>query len=236
MGKFWGMTSLHNILQHIVPNLLNQDEFVWWPSTSCFSVKSAFDRLSIGWDQALTLSVEKLAALKLIWKSKTPSNIQLFGWRLFHNRLQTRDELAKRCVLSGALNLACPLCLGFEETHTHLFLSCRVAAEVWKFIMEWVGVNLNPTILSIPEHFLRFHSGVCRRDRNNLCSIIIWLSVVRAIWLVRNNIVFNGRGKGSREIFFMAKLLTWDWFYAAFSGELQLSVTSWMANPLQVLL
>ncbi|XP_058776651.1 uncharacterized protein LOC131650971 [Vicia villosa] len=227
--------SLINILQHIEPNVLNQDVFIWWPSAASFSVKSAFDRLSIGWDQSLSLSVEELAVLKLIWKSKVPSNIQVFGWRLLHNRLQTRDELARRGALSGALNLACPLCSAFEETHYHLFFSCCVAAEVWNFIMEWVGVIFYPTNFSIPEHFLRFNSVLCRRDRNNLSSIFIWLSVIRAIWLVRNDIVFNGGAKGSREICFMAKMLAWEWFYAAFSGEFQLpSVISWMDNPVQV--
>ncbi|KAI5421221.1 hypothetical protein KIW84_044889 [Lathyrus oleraceus] len=44
-------------------------------------------------------------ALNLLWKTNAPSNIQVFTLRLFLNRLQTKDELAKRGIMSSSHNM-----------------------------------------------------------------------------------------------------------------------------------
>lgn len=44
--------------------------------------------------------------------------------------------LAKLKALADIHNLVCLFCLGPEETHSHLFLSCSVVEVVWHQIMD----------------------------------------------------------------------------------------------------
>lgn len=134
--------NLPSILHHIQPILNQQNLCVWWSTTADFSVKSTFERLCACKDQNLIFSTGLLSSLKYDWKSNVPSNIQGFAWRLFHRKLLTRDELAKRGVIFGVYNLVYSLCIGAYETHHHLLIICHVDVEVWLSILDWVGVNL----------------------------------------------------------------------------------------------
>ncbi|XP_058725463.1 uncharacterized protein LOC131596737 [Vicia villosa] len=166
-----------------------------------------------------------------VWKSDALGNIQVFAWRLLHSRLQTRDELFKRHVISGQHNLGFPLCSHQNESQFHLFLSCRVAKEVWLSIFDWVQVAGNFSSISVSDHLIWFVSVMSGGTRKN-CKILIWLSVVRAIWLIRNDILFNGGLQGSREIVVVAKSLAWEWFCAVKHGQCSLTHDEWNSCPL----
>lgn len=115
--------------------------FVWWSDSRGFSVKSAYLRLHSCAKQLFVPSSDLKVALKCVWKTIGPSNVQVFAWRLILNRLQTRDEFAKRGVISGAHSLVCMLCRRLEESHNHIFLHCIVVSQVWSSIFDWLWVN-----------------------------------------------------------------------------------------------
>lgn len=126
-------------------------------------------------------------------------HFQIFAGRLLLSRLQTIDELAKRGLISGMHKLGCPLCLCENETHYHLFIVCHVAKEVWSFIFDWVQVEGNFYFPAVSNHLLWFASAMLARTRKN-CRVLIWLSVVREIRLIENDILFNGGCKGVRRL------------------------------------
>lgn len=189
------VSELHYInffLQNFSPSVVVPYRFVWWSDSRGFSVKSAYLRLHSCVEQLFVSSSDLKVALKCVWKTIGPSNVQVFAWRLILNRLQTRDEFAKRGVISGAHSLVCPLCRRLEESHNHIFLHCIVVSQVWSSIFDWLWVN-----------YIILKGRVKR-----ICRIFIWLAEERVVWLIRNDTLFNGGMKGVREIVLVVKSLT----------------------------
>ena len=69
------------------------------------------------------------------------------------DRLPTRSNLAKRGL--QLTNLSCPFCLECVETGQHLFVTCKVAQNVWDQCERWVE-NVTGRHKSIIAHFLSF--------------------------------------------------------------------------------
>ncbi|XP_058774320.1 uncharacterized protein LOC131648593 [Vicia villosa] len=207
------------LLQHISPVLTVPDRFVWrWDSVG-FSFKSAYANLMSCVRNQVLLGLSDKKALNCIWKTFVPYNVSLFSWRLILARLQTKDELAKRGVLPWNHCLACPLCLRQEETYLHLFLNCSVAEEVWSLILDWMGYVYSKPSVGISDHMLLFVSALRGKVKKGLRGLI-WLAIVRAIWLSRNAILFKGGIKESQDIVILAKCLSWDWLCARSLGSL----------------
>ncbi|GKV09265.1 hypothetical protein SLEP1_g20790 [Rubroshorea leprosula] len=75
-----------------------EDSWKWVHSSDgCYSVKAAYEFLTPN----SSFFEEKWA--KVIWNRYVPSKVNVFGWRMFLNRLATIDNLCKRgIVLSGS--------------------------------------------------------------------------------------------------------------------------------------
>ena len=88
----------------------SRDFLIWRvdPSGS-YSTKSAYNLLK---DEGN--SVTEDSASKIIWRLKIPPRASSFSWRIFKNRLPTRDNLRRRHVELPSYN--CPLCDQDEET------------------------------------------------------------------------------------------------------------------------
>ena len=68
-------------------------------------------------------------ATKWIWKSKSTMKIEVFGWLLLSDRLNTRNML-KRRQYNIADNNDCILCgLPIEETVQYLFFNCSFSSS-----------------------------------------------------------------------------------------------------------
>lgn len=148
--------NLLNIMYDVSPISNLSNKVVWWGDANGYSIKSAFLRLSSLLNYDFQSDTKLNLALNCICKSNVPSNIQVFVWRLFLIRLQIRDKLAKRGVISSVHSLICLLCLGPEEFHCHLFLKYSIVVEVWCCILDWAGLcRLSPWIY-IYEHLLFF--------------------------------------------------------------------------------
>ncbi|XP_058779060.1 uncharacterized protein LOC131653017 [Vicia villosa] len=78
-------------------------------------------------------------AFNLLWKMDVPYKIKTFGWRLFLNRLPTKDLLVYRGIDIPISNLNCIFCEAHVEEVDHLFSKCFVIKLVWNEIASWVG-------------------------------------------------------------------------------------------------
>jgi len=58
-----------------------------------------------------------------VWHKQVPLKVLLFAWKLFQNRLPTKDNLLRRQVLHSN-NIACVGGCGSPETAEHLLLGC----------------------------------------------------------------------------------------------------------------
>ncbi|XP_039685099.1 uncharacterized protein [Medicago truncatula] len=89
-----------------------------------------------------------------VWHKHIPSKVSLMVWRLFRNRLPTRDNLIRR----GTLHLDASTCVtgcGASETALHLFLLCDLSSTLWLEVRLWLGIYaVSPADLR--QHFQQF--------------------------------------------------------------------------------
>ncbi|KAI5384585.1 hypothetical protein KIW84_071548 [Lathyrus oleraceus] len=61
--------------------------------------------------------------LELIWNTKIPMKVKIFGWRLLLDRLPTRSNLVVRGAISNIHDKVCVFCFNFVEDNNHVFIS-----------------------------------------------------------------------------------------------------------------
>ena len=82
-----------------------------------------------------------------VWLKHIPLKIYLFSWRLFRNRLPTKDNLITRGIIQAEANVCVGGC-GFEESADHLFITCRHFSQLWTHIcssLDISSVNISAT-------------------------------------------------------------------------------------------
>ncbi|GAU40087.1 hypothetical protein TSUD_151310 [Trifolium subterraneum] len=109
--------------------------WVWklHPSQS-YSVRSAYSYLTMSDGSP----VEDVASF--LWVKSVPLKVNIFIWRLFLNRLPTKDNLLRRGVIEVHQVLCATNC-GKSENATHLFLQCDVYNQVWQMVLNWTGMT-----------------------------------------------------------------------------------------------
>jgi hypothetical protein len=129
------------------PNVV--DQWLWrYDPGGGYTVRGAYSLLTCtdAPDEALTTS--------LVWHKQVPVKVSVLAWRLFRNRLPTKDNLVKRHIIASNAHFCVTGCGGVETAH-HLFLSCPVFAQLWSLIRSWVGISSADPWL-IHDHFIQF--------------------------------------------------------------------------------
>ncbi|XP_058741775.1 uncharacterized protein LOC131614168 [Vicia villosa] len=125
----------------IIPNYIyslamgdTSDDILWNISKDeSFSVSSCYEHYA-GRRNLFGPLNKNDGALVLIWKLKVPSKIKAFGWRLFVNRLPTKDLLVNRRIALSLENTKCVFCGIDPESRGHSFFDCKMVEVVWKEI------------------------------------------------------------------------------------------------------
>ncbi|GLT75161.1 hypothetical protein SLA2020_469070 [Shorea laevis] len=146
---------------------------------------------------------------KIIWSPFTPSKVSIFAWRLFLNRLPTKDNLIIRGV-DLASNPNCVLCGDYIDRapqsylcHLPLFSKCL---EVGLLL---VGV---PFILTAnaPLLITELCSLMDARKSWNCWALSI-LTTAWTIWYFRSGIVFNKLNWEENNIYDLIQAKTFCW-------------------------
>jgi len=72
-----------------------------------------------------------------MWKAHLPLKIKTFLWMMWHNRVQTGEQLKRRKCKGYE---KCKYC-GKLETLNHIFFNCNIAQIMW----VWVRISLRWT-------------------------------------------------------------------------------------------
>jgi len=67
--------------------------------------------------------------------------VVLFAWRLFRDRLPTKDSLIRRGIIDHESHLCVGGC-GSEKTSSHLFLHRNILGSVWHLIYQWMSISM----------------------------------------------------------------------------------------------
>jgi len=113
---------------------------------ACYTVSGVYNFLTIQDPQHFTQVSD------FIWHKDVPLKVSLFAWRLFRNRLPTKDNLSRRRVIPHDAQLCVTGCSNIESTN-NLFLGCIVLNSIWHLVCNWIGfASVDP--LGISGHFL----------------------------------------------------------------------------------
>lgn len=120
--------DLTSILQSVTLQVQKEDKWLWnFEKSNVFSVRSGYNHLTA------TYTVVNPVDAKLLWHKDIPLKVVIFDWRLFRNRLPTKDYLFWRGILNNDYRMCASGC-GSLETLNHLFLHCSFFGAVWYYI------------------------------------------------------------------------------------------------------
>ncbi|KAH1231715.1 hypothetical protein GmHk_09G024546 [Glycine max] len=202
-------------------------DLLWWkPDTNgVFTTKSAYKVL-----QEAHHSDREDSVFKLIWNLKIPPKVRAFSWRLFKNRLPTRDNLSKRQV--ALPSYSCPLCDHEEETIYHLMFNCEKTRSLWWETMRWVN-RVGPYSIDPKIHFLQFTQWNTK-DSTNKAWEFLWLALSFSIWYHRNANIFKNQQFSPEKVMDDALFHTWSWLKCV-EKDFQMHFNFWSSNLKDVL-
>jgi hypothetical protein len=174
-----------------------------------FSVSSLYCYLSGIIIPPISLEPDIIRDLGFVWKSLAPSKVIVFSWQLLRRRLPTMVNLAKCGVVGEGSNPLYVLCPMELESEGHLFGNCAFASALWDKVFHWFGwggvVPREPQLL--------FGKFIARRG-NDKCFkglVAVWHAVVWAIWITRNDLIFNSKVPVIQEVFDRITMHSWMW-------------------------
>ncbi|KAE9594954.1 hypothetical protein Lal_00041263 [Lupinus albus] len=166
----------------------------------------------------------------LFWKSKAPLKVLTFVWRLFQDKIPTKDALLKQGItLHDGEGSLCVFCNEYPESATHLFSTCSISYSVWQHIYRWLNICV-ALPLSFYTHYSFFLGLVKTRKGWKLWSII-WHATIWTLWLARNDIVFNKAKSSIQQLLNSVMVKSWLWTKAQ-QGQEHILFEDWASNPL----
>ncbi|GKC82789.1 RNA-directed DNA polymerase, eukaryota, partial [Tanacetum coccineum] len=76
------------------------------------------------------------------WVKFVPIKVNIFAWKLYLDRLPTRDNLLHRGVFVP--NSVCPICTSAQEDCSHLFFKCCLVTNIVRRICRWWNIDWSP--------------------------------------------------------------------------------------------
>jgi len=118
-----------------------------------------------------------------IWNTRIPLKIQIFIWMVWHDRIQTAEQL-KKWKWGGQVH--CKLC-GEKEVLDHLLFRCPMAVFVWCWVRDSLGWQ------HIPSSLEDFQSGFLGEPgaKSNRTIIFLFSGVSWVLWRSGNDWVFS---------------------------------------------
>ncbi|GAB2298359.1 hypothetical protein Dimus_038529 [Dionaea muscipula] len=146
--------------------------------------------------------------LEIVWSKIVPPRIQVFGWKVWHGRVQTLAWLREKGV--RVENDMCVLCGVVEESVDHLFLHCRFVWTIWASCFRWWGFMwVAPDSV---QNLLRSWDGVFIRKELREFWRAIPGAVFWFVWKCRNDSRFNNIEPRGDELFELIKYKCALWF------------------------
>ncbi|XP_058759067.1 uncharacterized protein LOC131632311 [Vicia villosa] len=144
----------------------------------------------------------------VMWNLKLPPKIKVFTWRLFIDRLPTRDNLLKR----GVTSVVCPNCVmcgSSLESSSHLFFFCQEVKAVWNYVFTWLDIAEEITV----DDFLRFEviQEKALGGKRRIAINFVWIATLWCIWLMRNAMIFRGEIFSFEVVCTNIVFLSWRW-------------------------
>lgn len=116
--------------------------------------------------------------LTVVWDSRVPKKVMIFGWLLYLDRLNKRKNLHKKKVLDTDI---CPRYNNAVEDSAHLFFTCPAARRIWQ------AIGIRPISTSLGDVF---HTQLPGSLSSSVSPFMVLLFLWK-IWDARNKKVFQ---------------------------------------------
>lgn len=142
-----------------------------------------------------------------LWKSHIPLKQKIFAWMCVKGRIQVTDELLHKGWQGEEGCQLCELC-GLPETAQHLTFTCPIAFYCGSFIRDCLGWGRTPTSCAKKFELVMPQEGrVANHKFWSLFAAVAW-----ALWLTRNDMVFNQKVcRSALQVVFKAVALLGQW-------------------------
>jgi hypothetical protein len=74
------------------------------------------------------------------WHKQVHSKVSICAWCLLRNSLPTKDNLAKRGIISKEAHYCVSGC-GKVESAQHLFFQCELFSSLWQLMLFWTCIH-----------------------------------------------------------------------------------------------
>jgi len=215
------------LLANVTLQVNREDKWLWTlENSNTFTVRSLYNFLTIQPQVELPVDVSS------IWYKEVPLKVVVFVWRLFRDRLPTKDNLLRRGVINQD-SRTCVAGCDFVESSSHLFLHCNNFGSVWHLIYSWIGVSvINP--FYVPDHFHQFSfSGGFGKKRRSILQVI-WYATVWEIRKERNNRLFKGKESPVFQVVDRIKFISYMWLKPKYI-TLPFNFHGWWLSPFTML-
>ncbi|XP_058783462.1 uncharacterized protein LOC131658147 [Vicia villosa] len=126
------MAEIVEKIQRVSLRVDTKDSWRWHKSV--YTTKDAYSLIMEG----LVTHVGDDKELVAVWSKLIPPKVSVLAWRVWQNRIPTRDNLVKRGILVDSQN-SCPFGSGEEESVAHIFFECSLAWNAWSEVLRWLG-------------------------------------------------------------------------------------------------
>jgi hypothetical protein len=116
---------------------------------------------------------------KWVWHSVIPLRHKFFLWLAFRGRLNTNDNMTKKCWRNDA---GCDQCPAIESVH-HIALHCKQATWVWE--------KLDLATTAATTNYLSQFVSITEETASSKTWTVCVAACILGLWKARNNRVFN---------------------------------------------
>ncbi|XP_071713556.1 uncharacterized protein [Rutidosis leptorrhynchoides] len=207
MGPLTELDSMYEaeLINLLAPfNLSTDDDVVMWtPSvTGDYSVAEGVRLLCASSDSQV------INWKKLVWNNRVPSKVAIFHWLACKKSIPVRDILIRRHILSHSHSPLCGWCNPEVETIEHLLLHCSWSHKVWSALFQWWNLRwvMPNSILNFSADWYHDMGIGDKKFWRLIGPATLW-----AIWIARNDFIFNGNYTCWTSIFRSIKLKVFLW-------------------------
>lgn len=180
------------------------DEWVWKLHLSQhYTVERAYSYLTV------VAVVDNGVRNHVLWLKVAPLKVNIFVWRLFLNRLATKDNMHRRHNLANTDNL-CSIGCDNVEDQDHLFFQYNFSGQLWYLTSGWLGI----TFVSQGElhaHSIQFGGLGGFSKKSHTTFNIVSISVLFIILKEHNKRIFNNMTSSLLALLEMVKFQAFWW-------------------------
>ncbi|XP_074293503.1 uncharacterized protein LOC141620564 [Silene latifolia] len=181
------------------------DDYLYWKYTEdgVYTVRSGYNFLLSHMSFSCSPSFYSTFPWKVLWSLRFSPKFPLLVWRIVHNILPSLENLSVRGI---QVSTSCVFCRSYSKSLDHLFRYCTVSRHVW--LSSVLGINsvANPGVCLqrwLADFIGYFHRVTANEDQ----CLLRFLCIIKAIWMVRNSVVFDNCSVNPVQILHMSDYL-----------------------------